>query len=77
MSASSDSPPVVLAVSLPTQDRPRLEICPAPGEFDQFCRDLELLRRNGANSNTEAIISAVREEAQRLEKGEDCARAVS
>jgi hypothetical protein len=38
----------------------------SPGQFETFARDLKLLREHGAESNTRAIIDAVRERADRI-----------
>ena len=38
----------------------------SPAQFETFARDLKLLREHGAESNTVAIIDAVRERAARL-----------
>ena len=51
--------------SRPTADiknnaNPRIEITPSVAEYEQLCRDLKILRRSGANSNTVAILDAVR-----------------
>lgn len=37
----------------------------SPAQFDEFARDLETLREDGADSNTAAVIEAVRERAAR------------
>ncbi len=39
---------------------PCIEITPTPAEYEQLCRDLAKLRAQGAFSNTEAILLAVR-----------------
>lgn len=36
-----------------------------PAQFDEFARDLALLRADGAESNTHAVIDAVRASAAR------------
>jgi hypothetical protein len=38
----------------------------SPGQFETFARDLKLLREHGAESNTRAIIDAVRERAAQI-----------
>jgi hypothetical protein len=35
----------------------------SPSQFEGFARDLQVLRRRGAESNTQAIIEAVRDRA--------------
>jgi hypothetical protein len=60
--------PVVIAAHLPAPTRPRLEIIPDARQYEQLCRDLKLLRRLGATSNTDAIIDAVRQHADRMDK---------
>lgn len=61
---------VVLAARLPSPARARLEITPDQREYEQLCRDLNLLRRLGAPTNTHAIIEAVHEHAERGAKME-------
>jgi hypothetical protein len=41
----------------------------SPSQFETFARDLKLLRQHGAESNTRAIIDAVRERAARINVG--------
>ena len=41
----------------------------SPGQFETFANDLRLLREHGAESNTRAIIDAVRERAARIKLG--------
>jgi hypothetical protein len=60
--------PVVIAARLPSPARPKLEITPNVRQYEQLCRDMKLLRRLGAISNTDAIIDAVHERAERLGK---------
>jgi hypothetical protein len=55
----------VIAARLPSPSQPRLEITPDAGQYDQLVRDLKLLRRLGAPSNTAAIVDAVHERATR------------
>jgi hypothetical protein len=38
----------------------------SPTQFERFARDLSILRAHGAESNTRAIIDAVRERADRV-----------
>ena len=38
----------------------------SPGQFETLARDLKLLREHGAESNTRAIMDAVRERAARV-----------
>jgi hypothetical protein len=38
----------------------------SPAQFERFAQDLKLLRDQGASSNTEAIIAAVRDSAARV-----------
>jgi hypothetical protein len=38
----------------------RIEITPSASEYRQLCRDLGELRRRGAETNTAAIVEAVR-----------------
>lgn len=38
----------------------------SPGQFEQFAAELKVLRERGAESNTQAIISAVHAEAERV-----------
>jgi hypothetical protein len=40
-------------------------ITPSEAQYRQLCRDLEVLRRDGAESNTAAILDAVRSVARR------------
>jgi hypothetical protein len=45
---------------LPAARGPRIEITPSPAQYEQLCRDLKILRKGGAASNTAAILDAVR-----------------
>jgi hypothetical protein len=38
----------------------------SPTQFERFARDLSILRAHDADSNTSAIIDAVRERAERI-----------
>lgn len=44
----------------PASGNPCIEITPSPAEYRQLCRDLAALRNAGAESNTSAILAAVR-----------------
>ena len=46
-----------------TGDAPEIVITPSPKEYEQLERDLKALRDAGAESNTQAIVDAVREKA--------------
>lgn len=51
----------------PTQaqkDGPRIEITPTVAEYEQLCRDLSVLRKKGAATNTAAVIDAVHRAAR-------------
>jgi hypothetical protein len=54
-------------VTRPITSGPRLEITPSAGDYDQLCRDLAALRKGGAQSNTEVVLRAVHEAAERVE----------
>jgi hypothetical protein len=41
----------------------------SPSQFETFARDLKLLRQHGAESNTRAIIDAVRDRAVQIKVG--------
>jgi hypothetical protein len=41
----------------------------SPGQFERLTRDLRCLREHGAESNTQAIVDAVREYAARTTLG--------
>jgi hypothetical protein len=41
-----------------------ISITPSPGQYEQLIADLERLRDAGAESNTQAILDAVHEEAE-------------
>ena len=43
-----------------------LIITPSPSQYEQLVRDLDALRAAGADSNTSAIVGAVRREADSL-----------
>lgn len=51
----------------PISSGPRLEITPSAGDYDQLCQDLAVLRKGGAQSNTEAVLRAVHQAAERVE----------
>jgi hypothetical protein len=68
MKGAEPSKPVVLAARLRSSARPRLEIAPDVRQYERLCDDLKLLRRLGAISNTDAIIDAVHERAERMDK---------
>jgi len=44
---------------------PIIEITPTPEEYEQLSRDLTMLRRRGALSNTAAVLAAVHAAATR------------
>lgn len=41
------------------QTNPQIEITPSRAEYEQLCRDLAILRKAGAASNTAAIVKAI------------------
>lgn len=45
---------------------PEIVITPSVAQYEQLVADLEILRSAGAESNTEAIVEAVRREATRV-----------
>jgi hypothetical protein len=53
-------------VTRPISGGPRLEITPSAGDYDQLCEDLAVLRKGGDESNTEAVLRAVHEAAERV-----------
>jgi hypothetical protein len=52
--------PLRLVTHPPRAPGPIIEITPTPEEYDQLGRDLAKLRKQGAPSNTAAILKAVR-----------------
>jgi hypothetical protein len=53
----------------PREELREILITVSPCQFETFARDLKLLREHGAESNTRAIIDAVRERAARIMVG--------
>lgn len=45
---------------------PELIITPSEAQYRQLCEDLEILRNAGVESNTAAIVAAVRAEAAKV-----------
>jgi hypothetical protein len=62
---SKRSRAMALVARPPKTSRPKLEITPDQEQYTQLCRDLQVLRGLGASSNTDAIIDAVHERAER------------